>query len=76
MFRGDRYTKPKPQSFVGALIVAVLAWMGTYISSVIGYFIALLCMVMIIVALNINSIWPRERENKRILLFSPFSGAV
>ena len=76
MFRGDRYTKPKASSFIGALLVAVLAAGGAYLSSVIGYFIALLTMLMIIVASYTDSIWPKERKRENTIIFALFWGCM
>lgn len=76
MFRGDRYVKPKVQSVAGAFTAAVLLWMGSYLSSIVGYLVALLSMVMIVVALYTESIWPRERKAENTFVFSLFWGCM
>ena len=72
MFRGDGYIKPQLRSLISTLLVAVLVWLGGYLSSVIGYFIALFCMIILVVAMYMESIWPTERKRENALVFSLF----
>lgn len=76
MFRGDRLTKPKNQSFLGALLVAVLLGFGSNISSMVAYFIALLSLLMIGIASYTDSFWPNERKKENTIVFSLFWGCM
>ncbi|TGD70613.1 hypothetical protein E4634_20925 [Mangrovimicrobium sediminis] len=76
MLRSGSYTKPKPHSLIGALIVSVLVWAGAYISSFVGYLLALLSLVMIIVVVITDSVWPTERKQENAVVFALFWGCM
>jgi hypothetical protein len=73
---GYRFARPQSQSLLGALAVAVAAVLGSQASPVLGYLFALLSMVMIIVALLANSIWPTQSRKENSLVFSLFWGCM
>jgi uncharacterized membrane protein len=76
MFRGDSYTKPKLHSVVGALLVAGIFWFGANASYFVGYLVALLSMFMIIVGMYTESIWPKQRKQENVFVFSLFWGCM
>lgn len=76
MFRGHRLTKPKIQSFFGSLLVAALAGFGSNASSMIGYSVALLSLLMIGIASYTDSFWPNERKKENTVIFSLFWGCM
>lgn len=76
MFRGDSYIKPKVHSVIGAMIVAILVWVGANSSSLIGYLLALLSLVMIIVVMVTGSVWPTERKQENTVVFALFWGCM
>jgi hypothetical protein len=76
MFRGQGLAKPQSQSLVGALAVTVLAAIGSQTSAVLGYVLALSALVMIIVAMYMESIWPTQARKENSLVFSLFWGLM
>ncbi|PLW67945.1 hypothetical protein C0039_15025 [Pseudohalioglobus lutimaris] len=76
MFRGQGPGKPQVKSLLGALTVVVLVMLGSLASPVFGYFFALSALVMIIVAMHMESIWPTQSRRENSLVFSLFWGLV
>jgi hypothetical protein len=76
MFRGQKYTKPKAISFIGTLLTACLTFLGSQFSSVIGYWLGLLTMIILIIPLHTNSIWPTQVKKENTLIFSLFWGLI
>ena len=76
MFRGQAYTKPRNKSLVGALLVALLVFSGSQVSPWLGYLFAVATLVVIIVAMHMNSIWPRQARPEHALVFSLFWGLM
>ena len=76
MFRGGSFTRPKFKSFAGAVLVAVFVWGGSQLSSFFGYIVALFSMLMIVVAMQMESIWPRERKQENTVVFAMFWGCM
>jgi drug/metabolite transporter (DMT)-like permease len=76
MFRGQGLAKPQIKSLVGALGVIFLVMLGSQTSAVIGYVLALSALVMIIVAMHMESIWPKQSRKENSLVFSLFWGLM
>ncbi len=76
MLRGQQYTKPQTKSFFGTVAVACLSFVGSQFSPIIGYWLALLTMLMLIIAMHTNSFWPTQATKERILVFSLFWGLI
>lgn len=76
MFRGHGLARPQVKSLLGVLIVVVLVILGSSASPVIGYFVGLSALVMIIVALQLESIWPTQSRKENSLVFSLFWGLM
>jgi hypothetical protein len=75
-YRGRGIAMPQHKSLWGALSVTVLAMVGSHISAMIGYVLALLTLVMIIVATHVQSIWPTNARKENPLVFSVFWGLM
>jgi hypothetical protein len=76
MFRGQGLGKPQVKSLVGALAILVLVMFGSQFSPVLGYVFALSALVMIIVAMHMESIWPTQTRKENALSFSLFWGLM
>jgi hypothetical protein len=76
MYRGQGLAKPQNKSLVGALAVVVLVMTGSKTSPVLGYFLALSALIMIIVAMYMESIWPTQSRKENSLVFSLFWGLM
>ncbi len=76
MFRGQGLGKPQAVSLLGALIVVVLVMLGSLTSPVFGYVFALSALVMITVAMYMESIWPTQSRRENSLVFSLFWGLM
>lgn len=76
MYRGQGLAKPQTKSLVGALAVVVLVMTGSKTSPVLGYFLALSALIMIIVAMYMESIWPTQSRKENSLVFSLFWGLM
>lgn len=67
---------PQVRSLLGALALTVLVMVGSQASAVIGYVLALSALVMIIVAMHMESIWPTQSRKENSLVFSLFWGLM
>ena len=76
MFRGQQYTTPNIKSITGTLVVSILAFIGSHYSPVIGYVLALLTMLTLIVAMYTESIWPTQAKKENIYIFCLFWGLI
>lgn len=76
MFRGQGLGKPQIKSLIGALATAVLVTLGSHASPLLGYVFALSALVMIIVAMHTESIWPTQSRKENPLVFSLFWGLM
>jgi hypothetical protein len=76
MFRGQGLAKPRVKSLVGALAVMVLAILGSQTSPMLGYVFAFSALVMIIVVMLTDSIWPTQSRKENSLVFSLFWGLM
>lgn len=76
MANGQGLAKPQIKSLVGTAIVVVAAMLGSEASPMLGYAFALLALIMIIVALSTNSIWPSNSRKENSLVFSLFWGLM
>ena len=76
MFRGQGLAKPQIKSLVGTLAVIFLVMLGSQTSAVIGYVFALAALVMITVAMHMESIWPTHSRKENSLVFSLFWGLM
>lgn len=76
MFRGQGLTRPRCISLLGALVFAVVVALGSHLSPVLGYVFALLALVMIVVALHMQSVWPTQSRQEHALAFALFWGTM
>ena len=76
MVRSQALTKPKKQSVLLSLVVAGAAFAACQISPLIGYFVALLTLIMMIVASLMDSMWPTKMKQENTLVFSLFWGLI
>jgi hypothetical protein len=63
MFRGQGPAKPQTKSLIGALAVVALVMIGSRASPMLGYVFALSALVMIIVAMHTEYVWPTQSRN-------------
>ncbi|MEY5013316.1 MAG: hypothetical protein RLY69_1031 [Verrucomicrobiota bacterium] len=68
--------RPQNKSLIGALVVAVVVLIGSQTSAVIGYALALLALIMIVVAEFTKSIWPTKGGKENAFVFSLFWGLI
>jgi hypothetical protein len=61
---------------IGAFAVLVVVMLGSRFSPVLGYLFALSALVMIIVALHLESIWPTRTRRESAVAFSLFWGLM
>lgn len=76
MFRNDRLARPRNASFAGALIVAVAVFLGSQASAVAGYVLAVSTLVIILVAVVMETIWPTRAKKENVVVFSLFWGTM
>lgn len=76
MYRGQGIGMPQVKSLVGALATGFLVMLGSQTSPLLGYVFALSALVMIIVALHTESIWPTQSRKENPLIFSLFWGLM
>ena len=76
MFRGQKYSTPQTKSIIGVLFVTCLAFFGSQVSPIAGYFLALLTLLIMITAMYMNSIWPTQARKENFLIFSLFWGLI
>ena len=74
MFRNDTLIKPKNKSFFFAFVIALAAYFGAQESPLIGYFLALLTMLLI--GFASDSIWPTIKKTENPIVFALFWGLV
>ena len=68
--------KPQTKSLMGATVVTVVVMIGSHASTVIGYALALLALIMIVVAELMKSIWPTKARKENAFVFSLFWGLI
>lgn len=76
MFRSQGLARPQTKSLIGVLVVAVLALVGSQATPMLGYVFALSTLIMIIVAMLMNSVWPTQSRKENSLVFSLFWGLM
>tara|TARA_R110002110_G_scaffold405241_1_gene624168 strand:+ start:1747 stop:2061 length:315 start_codon:yes stop_codon:yes gene_type:complete len=76
MFRGQGLAKPTVKSLVGTLAVIILAMLGSRASPVLGYVFAVSALIMIIVVMLTDSIWPTQSRKENSLVFALFWGLM
>jgi len=76
MFRGQGPGTPQAKSLLGALTLAALVMLGSLTSPVFGYVFALSALVIIVVAMHTESIWPTQSRKESSLVFSLFWGLM
>lgn len=74
--RGRSLAKPQLRSWIGALVTAVLVFVGSQSSPRIGYVLALSALVMLVVAMYMKSIWPTKSKPEHTLVFALFWGLM
>ena len=68
--------KPKNISILLTLVVALFAFVSSRASTLLGYFLALLTLLAIIVAMHTDSIWPTIKKVENPYVFSLFWGLI
>ena len=68
--------KPQTKSLIGAVVITVVVMIGSQASAVMGYALALLALIMIIVAEFMKSIWPTKGGKENAFVFSIFWGLI
>lgn len=76
MFGGQILARPKRKSLLGALAATIVILFATQVSPVLGYLAGLSAMVMIVVALYMDSIWPTKVKKENALVFALFWGLM
>ena len=76
IFRGEGAARPQKKSLIGAVVATVVVLLGSQVSPVVGYLFALAAMVMIVVALFTDSIWPTRIKKEKPLVFALFWGLM
>ncbi|MEM7195827.1 MAG: hypothetical protein AAF402_12805 [Pseudomonadota bacterium] len=76
MLKSQSLAKPQTKSVLGSAVFAVLVAVGIQASPVLGYFLALLALVMIVIAMHTKSIWPTQANRENSLVFSMFWGLM
>lgn len=76
MFINKWIPTPQTKSLIGALVVAIFAVIGSQASATIGYVLALSTLLMIVVAMHMNSIWPTKNKKENPFVFSIFWGLM
>ncbi len=76
MFRGQELTKPKSQSIFFTVIVAVVVFLGSLVSPIVGYLSGLIGLLAIIFASITDSFWPTRNKPENSMVFSLFWGIM
>jgi len=74
VFKGDGLVRPKNMSFLLTLIVAIVAYFGSQLSSYIGYVLAI--MAMLVIGFASDSVWPTGNKKENPIVFSLFWGLI
>ena len=76
MFTNQKLQKPKKQSLIFVLLVAIAAYYIQQVSAFGGYLLALLTLLMIIIASWTNSYWPTKQKPENPIVFPTFWGLI
>ena len=76
MFREEKYTKPHSLSLLGAVLTAGMAFLAAQYSPILGYWLALMTMLVLIIAMYTHSIWPTQANRENKVIFSLFWGLI
>jgi len=76
MFRNQSLAMPKKKSLLFTLIVASSVFFGAQASPIVGYFVALLGLVVIVLASFLESFWPTKAKAENAVAFSLFWGIM
>lgn len=76
MFKSRRLCRPEKKSLFGALLTTILVILGSQISPFVGYILALSTLLIMIVAMYMESIWPTKSRKENPLVFSLFWGLI
>jgi uncharacterized membrane protein len=76
MYRNQSPAMPKKKSLLGALAITVVAFLGSQASAFVGYLVALVALVIMVVALSMTSIWPTRVKQENSIVFSLFWGTM
>ncbi|MFZ9941354.1 MAG: hypothetical protein ACO3F7_04300 [Luteolibacter sp.] len=68
--------RPQTKSLIGAVVITVVVMIGSQASAMIGYALALLALIMIVVAELMKSIWPTKARKENAFVFSLFWGLI
>jgi hypothetical protein len=68
--------RPQLKRLLLTFVVALFAFVGSQTSNLFGYFLALLALLAIIIAMHTNSIWPTRKKVENPYVFSLFWGAI
>ena len=78
MFRDDEWVKPSNRSILFTFAIAVVSFLGNYLSPVIGYFLSLLTLGVFVFVYGFysGSVWPTKRQRENAMVFSVHWGLV
>lgn len=76
MFRGRGLVILQTQSLLGALAFAVSVFCASQTSAIVGYLVALSALLMIVIGMYTESIWPTSAKRENPLVFSMFWGLM
>ena len=76
MFRDSTLIKPKTQSIVLTIMIAIAVFWGADFSPIVGYFLGVGCLVLMIVASLIQSFSPTRGKTENTIVFSLFWGII
>jgi uncharacterized membrane protein len=76
MFRNQRLIKPKKRSVLGALAIVALTALGSQISAYVGYLVGVSALLVLVVAMWMDSIWPTKGKEENAIVFSLFWGLM
>jgi len=76
MFIDSTLIKPKTQSIVLTIVIAIAVFWGADFSPIVSYFLGVGCLVLMIVASLIQPFWPTRRKTENTIVFSLFWGII
>jgi len=76
MFVDQGIGKPQSKSVIITIVATILVFIASMSSPLVGYFLALLTLVMIIVAIQMDSIWPSISKKENSFVFGLFWGLI
>ena len=76
MFKSRALKKPRTKSIVLTLVFALVFFISSHMSAILGYLFSVLTLIMIIVAIYMHSIWPTYAKPENTIIFAVFWGLM